>query len=271
MPELPEVETVKEGLNKIIEPPQVIRQVTFWRKNLRTDLPLKESKNLSGQEIKKIYRRAKYIIIETNDYSIISHLGMTGSWRVSHEAPGTHDHVGLELSNGTRLVYRDPRRFGIFDILPKDQLNQDQRFRLLGPEPLSNDFNEAYLFSRSRHKKVPVKNFIMDQRVVVGVGNIYASEALFMAQISPLVQAQKVSQAKYKLLVRSIEKVLTKAIKSGGSTIRNFAAADGESGYFQQSLKVYGRDGEPCRKCGTRIKNKILAGRSTFWCVKCQK
>jgi len=273
MPELPEVEVVKEGLKRLIGPPVAIEAIEFLRKDLRSPFPAKSiTLKVTGQPILDLHRRAKYIVFDTPDFKIISHLGMTGSWRMSSESPALHDHVVLSLSNGKRLIYRDPRRFGVFDIVDAANFSTDKRFKHLGPEPFDeSSFNLEYLFEKSRRKNVPVKNFIMDQRVVVGVGNIYASEALYMAGVSPLVQAGKVSQERYKLLISSIRKILKKAIQSGGSTIRDFAAADGDDGSFQQSFKVYGRDGETCRKCGSKIKNRFLSGRNTFWCVKCQR
>jgi len=271
MPELPEVEVVKEGLKQIIGDKPRITAVEFLRADLRTPLPHKARAALVGQTVLALHRRAKYIILETENFRVVSHLGMTGSWRLSHDKPGPHDHIVLELSGGQRLVYRDPRRFGVFDIVPSAKFAKDKRFTHLGPEPFSKEFSEDYLFSLSRNKKVPVKNFLMDQRVVVGVGNIYASEALFLSGISPLVQAQKVTRQRYKQLVGDVRKILKKAIAKGGSTIRDFASTGGEDGGYQQAHKVYGRDGEPCRKCGTPIKSQFLAGRNTFWCVKCQK
>ena len=274
MPKLPEVEVVKESLVAILQLPQTIKSLEFMRHNIRNMLPIEKKDLLKGQNLLGVERRAKYLLFETEDYYMISHLGMTGSWRLSGSAPYTpekHDHVKMNFKNQDTLIFQDPRRFGVFDIIGKDELSRDKRFTHLGPEPFDKDFNFKYLHQVSRNKKVPVKSFIMDQKIVVGVGNIYACEALFKAGISPLVQAGKLSEAKYKLLVEEIRKILKRAIKKGGSTISDFKQAEGKGGYFQDEFFVYGRKGQPCRKCGSKIKVKVLSGRSTFWCVKCQR
>lgn len=270
MPELPEVEVVKESLVFLLALPRRIESVRFLRNNIRNVLPADRVHWLEGQELLRIERRAKYLLFETQDFYMISHLGMTGSWRLNG-APEKHDHVHIQFSQKDVLIFEDARRFGVFDIIKKAELSSDVRFTHLGPEPFDKAFNFKYLHQVSRNKKVPVKSFIMDQRVVVGVGNIYACEALFKAGISPMVQAGKLSEKKYQVLVQEIRKILRKAIKKGGSSIRDFKQAEGKSGHFQDEFYVYGRKNEPCRKCGSKIKVKVLAGRSTFWCVKCQK
>lgn len=269
MPELPEVETVKTGLAKILQARPKIKKVDFLRKDLRYPLPVHKKSQLIAQQILNLQRRAKYILFETEDFFIISHLGMTGSWRLGRALKNNHDHIAIEFDNNKSIVYRDPRRFGIFDFIKKENLPKDKRFSHLGPEPF--DLEDDYLFQLSRKRKVPVKNFIMDQKVVVGVGNIYASEALFLAGISPIVQASRVSQDRYKRLAKEIKNVLKRAIKSGGTTINDYIQTEGEMGYFQNSLNVYDRKGEPCTNCGESIKLRVLAGRSTYWCKKCQK
>lgn len=270
MPELPEVEVVKESLNELLDLPQQILKIEFLRDNIRNTLPADKKEKLINQKITSITRRAKYLLFETEDYYLISHLGMTGSWRLNGE-PEKHDHVQIHFKNSDQLIFQDPRRFGIFDIIKKQDLAKDKRFTLLGPEPFAKDFNFKYLHEVSRKKKVPIKNFIMDQRVVVGVGNIYAAEVLHAIGVSPVVQAGRVSLEKYKLMVEQIRKTLKRAIKKGGSSIKDFKEVNGNSGYFQNEFLVYGRKGEACRKCGTKIKVKVMAGRSTFWCVKCQR
>lgn len=270
MPELPEVEVVKESLVAILSLPRRIESVHFLRYNIRNVLPVDKVQWLEGQELLTIERRAKYLLFQTQDFYIISHLGMTGSWRLNGE-PEKHDHVHVKLSGKDVLIFEDARRFGVFDIIKKTDLRGDVRFSHLGPEPFDKSFNFKYLFQISRNKKVPVKTFIMDQKVVVGVGNIYACEALYKAGISPMVQAGRLSEKKYQVLVQEIRKILKKAIKKGGSSIRDFKQAEGKSGYFQDEFDVYGRKNKPCRKCGSKIKVQVLAGRSTFWCVKCQK
>jgi formamidopyrimidine-DNA glycosylase len=273
MPELPEVEVLKESLVSLLELPKAIQQIDFLRENIRNPLPLDKKKLLRGQVIQKLQRRAKYILFETEDYFLVSHLGMTGHWRIvrSHDEVEKHDHVRLRFKDGDSLVFQDPRRFGIFDIITKAELAEDKRFSLLGPEPFDPLFNFKYLFELSRNKKVPIKNFIMDQRVVVGVGNIYAAEVLFAIGLSPMVQAGKIKAERYKDMVEQIRKTLKRAIKQGGSSIKDFKQAEGKSGYFQDEFFVYGRKDEACRKCGTKIKVKVMAGRSTFGCVQCQK
>jgi formamidopyrimidine-DNA glycosylase len=271
MPELPEVEVVKEGLKKIIKPSDTIEKIEFLRKDLRWVLPHASAKKIKGQKILNLFRRAKYILLETEDFYLISHLGMTGSWR-KDVARKLHDHIVLRLTSGTQLIYNDPRRFGVFDIIEKQKLQNDKKFKHLGPEPLLRDeFTAAYLFKKSRARKVPIKSFIMDQKVVVGVGNIYASEALYLAGVRPLASAAKLSKLQSEALVLAIQQILTKAIELGGSSIRDYKQASGEAGGFQDHHFVYGRDKQPCRKCRGLIRSKVLSGRNTFWCVKCQK
>lgn len=274
MPELPEVEIVKEGLKKVFKPNLVIRNILFRRNDLRSILPHKKINSVLSQPIGSVERRAKYIVIEVGDRDmIVSHLGMTGTWRLDTQAESLelHDHIVMELSDGRFLIYNDPRRFGMFDILTHEQYLQDKRFSQLGPEPLSESFNVDYFWEKSRNKKVPVKSFIMDQRVVVGVGNIYACEALFEAQISPFVVAGRLRREQLEVLIRCIQNILKQSIKAGGSTISDFAQIDSSQGSYQNNHLVYGREGEACPKCSAAISVKVISGRSTFWCVKCQK
>lgn len=208
---------------------------------------------------------------ESYDEMVFSHLGMTGSWRKDTQRK-LHDHIVLRLKSGTELIYNDPRRFGVFDIIAKETLEKDKKFVHLGPEPLLNeDFHGAYMFSKSRRRRVPIKAFIMDQKVVVGVGNIYASEALFLAGIRPLASASRITKIQSEKLVAAIQQVLKDAIRLGGSSIRDYKQASGESGGFQEQHFVYGRDKQACRKCRGLIRSQFLSGRNTFWCVKCQK
>lgn len=272
MPELPEVEVVKEGLKKIIKPSESIQKIEFLRKNLRSPLPFKKTGEVQGQKILGLERRAKYILFETMDHWLVSHLGMTGNWRNEDTKLKTHDHIVLTLASGTRLIYNDPRRFGIFDIIAKKNFEKDKRFSILGPEPLQSDqFDGEYLFKVSRKRKIPIKTLIMDQKVVVGVGNIYASEALFHAGVRPLARAEKLTRAQCEKLVKAIQKVLAEAILEGGSSIRDYVQTNGASGGFQESHFVYAREGDPCRRCRGLIRSQILSGRNTFWCVNCQK
>lgn len=276
MPELPEVETVKRSLEKVLQlpTPQRIHTIVLYRKNLRFAMPsAKKLQELFQSDILTIKRRAKYLIFETNrSQKFISHLGMTGTWRWVQgmnemdfrKIKQTHDHISIQFEAGL-LVFNDPRRFGIFDYF------DSKYFDHLGPEPLETSFNAEYLFAKTRGKSANVKSFIMNQEVVVGVGNIYASEALFRAGIRPTKMASRVTFRQCEELVFQIQKVLREAIKKGGSTISDFSHVDEQSGYFQHSFQVYDRQGEPCVKCKTKIKNTILSGRSSYWCPSCQK
>ncbi|MFP5519016.1 MAG: bifunctional DNA-formamidopyrimidine glycosylase/DNA-(apurinic or apyrimidinic site) lyase [Bdellovibrionia bacterium] len=271
MPELPEVEVVKRGLSTLLNEMPVIQKIKYYRANLRDALPsAAKTKRLQNAQILEISRRAKYLIFHTTQGKILSHLGMTGSWRVlaPQEELGTHDHVEIELSGGQRLIYRDPRRFGVFDIFFQET---HPKLSLLGPEPWDEKWDATYLKGKLKGRKATIKVALMDQKIVVGVGNIYASEALFLAGISPLKSSQRVTLAECQKVIRCVQEVLENSIEKGGSTISDFVQASGESGYFQMSFKVYGREGELCLKCKQEIiRQKTLAGRSTFWCPKCQ-
>ena len=270
MPELPEVETVKEGLVALGVPGQVIEEVVYYRDNLRNALPVALHECIPGAKIDSIKRRAKYLLFETSVGTIISHLGMTGTWRKEkHESLKKHDHIAIRFSD-FYLIYNDPRRFGFFDFLP---LGEEKNIYLdhLGPEPLSETFNPDYLFAITKKREAPIKNVIMDQKVVVGVGNIYACEALFRSKIKPQKMSRRVSKAKLQELVSNIKDVLGEAIAAGGSTINDFKQAGGDSGYFQHQFDVYGREGEACNSCNDLIKNIKLGGRSSFYCSSCQK
>lgn len=273
MPELPEVETVCRGLGEILESHPTIDRVLIKRKDLRKPVPAKLGRSLKGERIDRVRRRAKFILVDTDRYTLISHLGMTGSWRLVD--PGEerkHDHFYMELSDGRRLGYNDPRRFGLLDIVKKGEEHKNAWFSHLGPEPLSEEtFTADYLKDLFRGRKAPIKNLIMDQRVVVGVGNIYASEALFLAGIRPSTPAAKVSRPRLDKLVKAIREVLCRAIEAGGTTIRDFRQAGGSAGYFQQQLYVYGREGEACRQCESILQARVIGGRNTFWCRQCQK
>jgi formamidopyrimidine-DNA glycosylase len=277
MPELPEVEVVKRGFEKALADRSgavLITRFEFLRKDLRDVIPVKKFEKLQGSQLLKIARRAKYLIFTTNLGEFISHLGMTGSWRrqssIGDQRP--HDHIRIHfLVDGISesWVYHDPRRFGIFDFL--DGKTQAQRLGHLGPEPLLEQFTGEYLWQSLRQRSSAIKTAIMDQKVVVGVGNIYASEALFQAGIRPSLRAQKITQIQAQKLVAAIKKTLLQAIEAGGSTISDFKSTENQSGYFQAQHQVYGRAGEECRVCGSRIKVAVTAGRSTFWCLRCQR
>jgi formamidopyrimidine-DNA glycosylase len=265
MPELPEVEVVKRGLEKIIRTQPRIVRFEFKRKNLRDPMPIKKLKALEGDKILSVKRRAKYLLFQTSSGGFLSHLGMTGSWRLAPLGEEQkHDHIYITLDGGARLAYNDPRRFGIFDVLT------EHRLAGLGPEPLQEEFSAAYLKKQFAGKAQPVKCAVMDQRIVVGVGNIYASEALHLSGIRPLRQAKRLSSEDLHKLVASIRQVLEQAIAKGGSSISDFRGFEGVAGDYQAEHNVYGRGGQPCAICNTPIRVKALAGRSTFWCPSCQ-
>lgn len=272
MPELPEVEVVRRQLEKIMADQPQITKFEFKRKDIRDPMPIAQFKKMQGAKILAVKRRAKYLLIETDRGGILSHLGMTGSWRVAvQEDEQPHDHVYMHLSSGLRLAFRDPRRFGIFETFDILHQNKNKRLKSLGVEPLESEFTAVYLLSKLKGKNAPLKSALMDQKYVVGVGNIYASEALFQAQISPKLLAGKLKLDKAQRLVKAIKEILQKAIAAGGSSISDFKDTDNSSGYFQNSHLVYDRQGEPCVKCASKIKSAVMAGRSTFWCPVCQR
>jgi formamidopyrimidine-DNA glycosylase len=235
-------------------------------------MPIKALKKLEGARILAVHRRAKYLLIETSAGGILSHLGMTGTWREAAAGEEmSHDHIYLYLSSGVRLAYRDPRRFGIFETYDVQRQSASPRLKSLGPEPFDTAFSASYLHAFLRGKKATVKALLMDQKCVVGVGNIYASEALFKARISPLKKGERVSLEQCREIVRAIQEILKTAIDHGGSSISDFYRSNGQSGSYQNSHQVYDRKGEPCRVCGSSIRIKVLAGRSTYWCPACQK
>lgn len=271
MPELPEVETTVAGLRPFLEGQRITR-VELRRADLRRPFPVDLVQRVTGAEVTGLSRRAKYGLIITNrDDSLIFHLGMSGRWRVNPADEDRHDHLLLETARGDILALNDPRRFGSVDLVAGDAGVLFAPFLTLGPEPLSDEFAPAMLHQRLAGKGSAVKLALLDQRVVAGLGNIYVCEALFMAGIAPRTPAGKVSRAAIARLVPAIKQVLVAAIAAGGSTLRDFARPDGELGYFAKEWLVYGREGEPCRTCGTRIARQVDGGRSTFFCPKCQK
>lgn len=270
MPELPEVEVSRLGISPHMIG-HTIERVVVRHKQLRWPVP-DEVHQVEGQVIRSIRRRAKYLIIETDAGSIILHLGMSGRLRVVPVSTVVqkHDHIDLVLSGGQCLRLNDARRFGACLWLEPDALDHSL-FANLGPEPLTDDFDGERLLVLSKGKQVAVKNFIMDNKVVVGVGNIYANESLFLAGIDPRRQAGKVSKKRYLSLADIIKQVLARAIVQGGTTLKDFVQADGNPGYFAQELLVYGRAGKPCMTCATPIKSVVIGQRNTFFCPTCQK
>ncbi len=273
MPELPEVETVRRGLEHLLGDGSVIRRVRLMRPDIRFPIPKDLPKLLERQIVLRVRRRAKYLLFDMKRGILLCHLGMTGTWRLApHGDEDRHDHCYIELMDGRRLAFRDPRRFGMLDWIEAGQEDQHLRLKDLGVEPLDQQaWSGEYLYQVSRRRQVASKVFVMNQKVLVGVGNIYASEALFRAGVKPTKQAGRLTRMECERVVTSIREVLEESIAAGGSTISDFKSAGGSSGYFQNQFQVYGREGLPCVKCGSAVKTKVLGGRSTFWCNKCQK
>ena len=270
MPELPEVETTCRGIRPYLEGCNVDK-VIIRQSSLRYPVPAL-ARYVEDKRITSVIRRGKYLLIAVGDGHLLIHLGMSGSLRlVEPEVPvGKHDHLDWVLENGKILRYTDPRRFGVVDWLEGDPFVHRLLSRL-GPEPLEKDFDTEYLFQQGKKRQVPIKSLIMDSHVVVGVGNIYANEALFLSGIRPSKSASKISRQRYDLLVSAIKSVLAEAVKQGGTTLRDFVGGDGKPGYFKQSLHVYGRGGLLCDRCQTSLKDISLAQRSTVYCPKCQR
>jgi len=270
MPELPEVETTCRGIAPHVEG-RAVSDVIVRNHQLRWPVPRGLKQKLTGHKIQSVSRRAKYLLLTFEHGTLILHLGMSGSLRIidASAAVEKHDHVDIVLDNKRALRLTDPRRFGSV-LWTRDDPGQHELIAHLGPEPLSDDFNVEYLFQCSRGRKSSIKQFIMDGKIVVGVGNIYASESLFLAGINPKRQTGKVSHERMTKLVEAIKQVLAAAIEQGGTTLRDFVGGDGKPGYFAQQLNVYGREGEPCRVCGTAIKQFVQGQRSTYHCTKCQ-
>lgn len=269
MPELPEVEVSRLGISPHLLN-QTIDKIVIRKKQLRWPIP-EEVMLAQGHEILNIRRRAKYLLIDTVVGSIILHLGMSGRLRVvDHKTEvKKHDHVDIVLTNGQCLRFNDARRFGA--CLWQSVTDPDNKLlSALGPEPLTDDFSSDHLYRTSRTKVMPIKNFIMDNKIVVGVGNIYANESLFLAGIDPRRQAKSISKKRYANLTIIIKQVLAKAIQQGGTTLKDFAQVDGSPGYFAQELLVYGRKGEDCVNCQQPIAAQTIGQRNTFFCQSCQ-
>ncbi len=270
MPELPEVETTLRGVAPYLVG-RTIREITIRERRLRWPIP--ESVDaLAGCKVRAATRRAKYLLFDVGSGHLLLHLGMSGSLRITE--PSTewrkHDHVGLRMSSGKELRFHDPRRFGCVLFCEGDPM-EHKLMRDLGPEPLDDAFNVDYLAAQANGKRVAIKQFIMNAHMVVGVGNIYACESLFMAGIHPARAAGKVSKLRLQGLVDAIKEVLGHSIEMGGTTLRDFLREDGQPGYFKQSLRVYDREQEPCLKCEMAVKRIVQTGRSTFFCSRCQR
>jgi len=270
MPELPEVETTRAGLEPLLRGRRIVA-VRVRERRLRWRLPPSFEAELTGRRIGVVGRRAKYLLIGTDAGTLLVHLGMSGNLRVlPSEAPRlTHDHVEIELDSGRTLRFNDPRRFGSMHFVTGDP-GQHLLLRRLAPEPLLPEFDADYLFAATRGRRVAIKVLIMNALIVVGVGNIYASEALFRARLSPRRAAGRLTRAEVGRLVAAIKRVLAAAIKVGGTTLRDYVNADGGPGYFRQKLFVYERAGLPCRVCRTPVRQMTQGQRSTYWCPSCQ-
>ncbi len=271
MPELPEVETTARGIAPHVLD-KTVSGVMIRDGRLRWPVPQDLASHIVGHPVTKVWRRAKYLLLDIGAGSVIIHLGMSGSLRV---LPGTaparpHDHVEIQLQDGDCLRLHDPRRFGCVLWADGDVL-QHPRLASLGVEPLSEEFDAEYLYRQSRGRETAIKNFIMDGRIVVGVGNIYASEALFLSGIHPSRAAGRVSLQRYGRLCECIKQTLRDAITSGGTTLRDYYNSAGDPGYFALSLNTYGREGEACHQCGSVIRRKVIGQRSTFYCSRCQR
>jgi formamidopyrimidine-DNA glycosylase len=281
MPELPEVETVRRGLSPAMEG-KVIERLEVNRPNLRFPFPDRFKERVEGAKITRMGRRAKLLVTElSTDEALIMHLGMSGRYTVNsraaaefHHDPGTnpaHDHVVFHMQGGATVTYNDPRRFGFMELWPTDDLANYPRIKDLGPEPLSNHFNAAYLDDTLRGKAAPIKAALLDQAVIAGLGNIYVCEALFRSGISPRRKAASVVGKRNQRLAPAINDVIAEAIAAGGSSISDFASASGELGYFQKHFSVYDRENAPCDTCGSAIKRIVQSGRSSFFCSTCQR
>ncbi len=272
MPELPEVETTCRGIRPHITG-KTFAEIIIRQKQLRWPIPENLSETLHGLVIKQVTRRAKYLLLETNNaHTVLLHLGMSGNLRIVNTqlAPGKHDHVDFVFTDGTVLRFNDTRKFGAI-LSTSEPIFQHKLIGSLGPEPLSDEFKGDHLYQLSRNKKTTVKAFIMDGHYVVGVGNIYASESLFMAGIHPKRQAGRISLKRYRKLADSIKIVLQQAIDQGGTTLRDFVNEQGKPGYFQQSLSVYDRSELACLVCSSLIKQIKIAQRASYFCPNCQR
>jgi formamidopyrimidine-DNA glycosylase len=271
MPELPEVETTRRGITPYIEG-QTVKRVIIRQPRLRWPVPENLEQILKGLRIQAVSRRAKYLLLATDAGTLLLHLGMSGSLRIisDGQTAGKHDHIDFIFADEIILRFNDPRRFGAA-LWTTEPAEQHPLLKDLGPEPLLEDFSGDLLYDLSRNKKTPIKSFIMDSHIVVGVGNIYANEALFMAGIHPARQAGKISLSRYQKLAGCIQVILRQAIEQGGTTLRDFVNEAGKPGYFQQQLNVYGRVGLPCTRCQQILKEIRLANRSTVFCSDCQR
>lgn len=283
MPELPEVETVRAGLQPVMEG-QIIARAEVRRPDLRFPFPANMSGRLTGVRVERLRRRSKYILIDlSSGETLLIHLGMSGRMLISgvtagefhhdHPVPAKHDHVVLDMASGARVTFNDARRFGAMDLIETANAEGHKLLRGIGPEPLGNSFSEAYLATRLKGRAMPIKAALLDQAVVAGLGNIYVSEALSRSGIDPRRASSDLTAKMIASLVPVIRAVLTEAIAAGGSSLRDYRQADGELGYFQHSFRVYDREGQPCPTTGCKgqVTRIVQSGRSTYFCPSCQR
>ena len=271
MPELPEVETTVRGLEPVLLGQRLTRVVTR-RGDLRRPFPEDLAQRMTGATVTALGRRAKYGLVDTDrGDTMIFHLGMSGRWRVDPAELLPHDHLVIETDDGRSVALNDPRRFGSVDLVETARVEDFPAFRALGPEPLGPALTSAQLRTALAGRAASIKQMLLDQRIVAGLGNIYVCEALYAARISPRTAAGRVSRARLERLVPAIRAVLTSAIAAGGSTLRDYARPDGELGYFSKQFAVYGREGQACFGCDGVVRRHVEGGRSTFWCPACQK
>lgn len=270
MPELPEVETIRRGIQPLVTG-RSVTAVLLRCRNLRWQATDEELASLVGQQVKDVERRAKYLLIHFTRNWLVLHMGMTGTLRVLAESrpPGRHDHFDLVFDRGACLRFHDPRKFGGV-LWFRDDPRNTGFFAACGPEPFADEVDGAYFYHLAKGKSLAVKNFIMDQKIVAGVGNIYANEALFLSGIHPARPAGRISLKRFNHLAENIRLVLARAIEAGGTTIRDFVGNDGQPGYFALELQVYGREGQACVRCGRPVTVTRIGQRSTFFCRKCQ-
>jgi formamidopyrimidine-DNA glycosylase len=288
VPELPEVETVRKGLEPYMSG-HIIKAADIRRPDLRWPFPDNMAERIMGKRVERLRRRSKYILCDLDSgETLLIHLGMSGRMTISapekandilgdfqnlHPALEKHDHVVFDMDNHARIIFNDARRFGAMDLLDTKTAEQHKLLASIGPEPLGNSFDEAYFVNAIKGKNTPIKSALLDQRIVAGLGNIYVCEALWRTGISPLIKAGKLSKLQASVLVPAIRSVLNDAIAAGGSSLKDYRQTDGELGYFQHSFAAYGREGEPCSKkeCKGTIKRVVQSGRSSFYCPKCQR
>lgn len=271
MPELPEVETTRRGIAPHVTGRRVLR-VDVYDSRLRWPVPADLDARMRGRRIDRVDRRSKYLLFQCGDAALLVHLGMTGTLRIFRDPPPRrkHDHVDIVLDDGTLLRYHDPRRFGAMLWIEASR-DGHPLLEALGPEPFDAQFDGSYLWRTTRSRRAAIKLALMDNRVVTGVGNIYANESLFRAGIHPGTRASRLSKARLHTLVGAVRDVLEAAIAKGGSTLRDYVGSDGASGYFQLEYFVYGREGEACRVCGAAVRQTRQGGRSSFFCPHCQR